>query len=1380
MSVPHSQHTTPRTSASHGRIVTQNSALSASLRDRSSHPVEPEQSPRSLSVSSPSALDVVSTHTIVSNASPNASTDFQKESRVENNSRIKSDLNFDTNREKDSEIKLDKGSSDGVHFDSASITQEHTQDHIDTTQDSRLDLQETVETPRSNRFDYHSLKSRGDSVNRESSTYSQKKSVSSDDKQPHTTLDVKETSCIVITDTEGVNDSDTNNYEHKRLKSRNADKTDRKTITSHALNENSVTRYLHAKTNTREFAQQNTGLSLHSQKTNVKHPDSVDKDEQLKRIPPLDLSNVSPAPYSDTDLDSPIFPQQSDLPQAGQDLHVPDRQNSLTPFSSHDVTATGRKTYEVESPVLSKNKPHIVSSNNFRRDSVQDFGDDTYRERQASPEKVEARRSDLADNLNVPYPFDTQAQAGQTNRSDLPPSPPVQTTPPPNKKPATSLHSNSQVYAVTNPEIQRAQGERVHTGNSNHRSEVRFSGGQERGVPDSERELVESRLRDRAPTPYAKSPQREELPQTPPDWDPPRESRELSAASKNSRGRLPPQHPPLDTLHTPKPDSRERADNQSIKRVYVESPSFTREEEEEYRFVSSRLDDIDDKGKTFREMDSQRRGYGGDDNHTNGYADARSRKTESDYDRRRTDNNRYEDRMDDKYAERNKTRSIKDDRERYEDRSNEMNGYGDYRDRDRNPHYDTGSQYKASDREDRYDRLRNEREEYDREPRREDESNIRYKKENTATDDQDLRLEEEYQKDLKSRIDKNKVKDIEQPRYARRDSYEKENEFPRDSLEYTDDRNNARGGYARDSLDYNHYEQQQDWENPPPNPYQESGSYSLALVKQDSKPDFYDPEDVERMDIVNPKAPKYDYIEGNKYDYGKPPEKSYREIVHKKKEEEEKLDQIFITPKVPSKPKRKAPAKKSQSAQPQHMGYQPPEQYPMGFKPSSAEELWANRAANLSRKKDSAQSKKGSAGKPVQRRWNTNPQVKQAFKFEAPAPLPNQGQGYKPPVYRPNQSAEQSGYSQARGGYGTPTRQLQPLDNKPAPPVSTEMIPTAVNPSSPFRRHMELKPISQEITTEDGQRISVDINLRLISPPPGQSGNTSPSQQQLALMPVPENGPGMDQRGFGVPYQMQDSYEGYGYADDQGQYNNGYNGDGGGYNNAHLSQEELALVDPSGYSKRYQPGSVSFKDEEESNTDMKSLEEGYASLYHKMKSKDPSDHPWYKVYNMNDYKKMQREVRLNRGTLGPDLDTESYKDKMEKRHKQFEYARMVMEKNRMELSKKPPTKFPKQPERHGEQGVKRQTALDYAKKNIPKPTVKPRPNQYNSYEVAAQLGPGSPKGRVNMSKMSTPQGSTQNMDVIDIRTLEQRHIQERKNADKIRQNMDSVLTQKAH
>lgn len=87
-------------------------------------------------------------------------------------------------------------------------------------------------------------------------------------------------------------------------------------------------------------------------------------------------------------------------------------------------------------------------------------------------------------------------------------------------------------------------------------------------------------------------------------------------------------------------------------------------------------------------------------------------------------------------------------------------------------------------------------------------------------------------------------------------------------------------------------------------------------------------------------------------------------------------------------------------------------------------------------------------------------------------------------------------------------------------------------------------------------------------------------------------------------------------------------------------------------------------------------------------------------------------------------------------------------------------------------------ALEYAK-NVPRPPVKARPNQYNSYEVSAQMSPGN-SGKPRQSPAKNSPTPTQTIDVIDIRTLEQRHLQERKNTDKIRQNMESVLSQKAH
>ena len=44
---------------------------------------------------------------------------------------------------------------------------------------------------------------------------------------------------------------------------------------------------------------------------------------------------------------------------------------------------------------------------------------------------------------------------------------------------------------------------------------------------------------------------------------------------------------------------------------------------------------------------------------------------------------------------------------------------------------------------------------------------------------------------------------------------------------------------------------------------------------------------------------------------------------------------------------------------------------------------------------------------------------------------------------------------------------------------------------------------------------------------------------------------------------------------------------------------------------------------------------------------------------------------------------------MEKKHKQFEYARMVMEKNRQELGSKKPPQFPRSPPKQGEENIKR-------------------------------------------------------------------------------------------
>lgn len=1188
MSVLHSSRTTPRTSASHGRIVTENSTLSAALRENSD--VVAVSSAPPVSVHSP-ALDVVSSHANISNASTNPTTtatvsssnsDLQyvvvSKSRLSLNSAVNTDnlleqRTSEENRPADGDINVQSNvvkDSVSARSDSGALSNSAPTNVVNS------------DGSQSNRYSYHSLKSRENTKLRKQVSYVKDSGTfHAGDNGEGNIVSVRNNSGLGQTSvdpSEGNQTSDSNTYADVNSRSKNQSRTednqdverDSPELTAREEAKNSA-RALYD-FNTHEpslIAPQFTRLSLNSQHDRVSRdrvPFTLDDSD--KAVPPLDLNQFSRENSPDNISDPSPVTHHSDLYVEDQNLHASDRKTSLTYFSPHDTHATGRKTYEVESPVLSQSLPHVKSSADNFRESAEAQGDDkdTYRDRQQEPDNVEPARSDLADDLNIPVQFDTQRQTGDETRRIKPPSPPVQTTPPPSKEPATSLRS-SQVYAVANPEIQRAQG----TASTRRDDQVRFDQSAQE-PPFSDR--AESRVKDRAPTPYARSPQ--EVPRTPPDWNSPRETPvKQDSASKASKRGLPPQHPPIDTLHTPKSGTRrlKNEDTISVKRVYVESPSFTKEEEEEYRFVSSRLDDIDDKNQqTFREMDNSRRGYGGDDM----YGDVRTRKTDSEYERNRDrerneydrrdrerdrydrfedqNRDRYEDRnrdrMDNRYDDRNKTRdsdkrydgrsrsrSNKEPlKDRYEDRTREMNGYSDYQDKQRRDDRDSRYDRSDEDRYEKYERLRNEREDYNREMRRDDEPDFRgYQKQNTELDEQELRKETEYQKDLKRRIEKNmKVKES-RDGYGRRGGYDKENDFPRDSLEYSDERER---GFARDSLEYNNYDQAQEWDNPPQNPYQEGQYYQPGFVKQDSKPDFYDAEDAERMDIVNPKPPKYDYVEKNKQDYGMAAKKTYRDIVHRKREEEDKLDHVFVTPKVPSKPKRKA-QQKSQSAQPQHMGYQPPPQYPLGFKPSSAEEVWEKRAQMLSVKKESAQSNKpnkGSAGKGMPR-WNSNPNVKQPYKYEPPPPLPNTGQPYRPPnAYKPDPN-DQGGYSQQLGGYGTPTRNLQPLENKPAPPANTELVPTAVNPQSPFRRHMELKPITQEITTEDGQRISVDINLRLISPPPGPSGPPSPHQhqQQLALVPVQETQPAVDQRGIGVPYQMQDVYgnydNGYGYTD---------------------------------------------------------------------------------------------------------------------------------------------------------------------------------------------------------------------------------------------------------
>ncbi|KAL3886194.1 hypothetical protein ACJMK2_026203 [Sinanodonta woodiana] len=940
-------------------------------------------------------------------------------------------------------------------------------------------------------------------------------------------------------------------------------------------------------------------------------------------VPPLELDKSPPT----NTIASPDQYLLHDSLHELDDLYVTDKSNSFVePNSVSQVYPSGRKTYTVTTPAVSQ-IPHVNSSNNFRdyegggtyrssagRETNRNRGTHRFTERdgEQGPGNVSPHPTDLADDLKVPYEFRTP----ESPKKGQPPSPP---------RPFSSDKKNtSNVYAVANPEILRAQGisppqgqvqftPRTYgkAGDSNQNAHGGYSGQNDetgelnRASRDYSRNTGytatdrtkntttnQSRnrntettsvslstnpafrppsnpnwgtpVRDRVPTPYHEETPREQRPaaESPPDWGTPRRAspqtgqkseREQERQSPTEEG-LPPQHPPIDTHHSRKSGTHSPTST-SVKRVYVESPSFTKEEEEEYRFVSSRLEDTEDKEDTYRQMDqkivdgysrARDRGYPQQDK-TLGYSDKEAPgeprgygygygpdklRSERDPDAGQRDIGHYDegrgqindgrgegyaDRDRDKEGDRGRDQGYDRDRrfgDRDKDRKHLRQTEDDdrYEDRNRAMNEDQEKQkpqYRDSDRyEDRNAQMQDKKDRYENEQRGQGHKSQGYTNQvtlgdNIDMDDDELQQELEYQKRLRAKIDSNSKhdKEIQIPKLP----------LPRQSQEYVGDSQN----FARDSLEFPN---EKGWGQPPANPVNNYDRRDQEGQRQRPKEninilDLYDPEDTARMELVNPKQPRYDYVEKNKQDYGLPPKKSYKEIKERKKEEEDKLDKIFIQPKVP-KPTKK---KKSQSAQPEHLGYQAPAAYNdyTDDKPSSAEELWAKRSVFLTRKKEE---KLSAGGKSKLKKF---PSESSLGKTQS---LP---QGIK------------------QQGYGTPTKSqyhLQPLDNRPvAPPAQQDPLPPAIEPQSPFRRHLELKPISQEIVTEDGQRISVDINLRLISPPPthahGSSQRQSPQQHQLALVPVQdaeeEAAPLQGGRPVGVPYQVNNVYGGYqdsGYA----------------------------------------------------------------------------------------------------------------------------------------------------------------------------------------------------------------------------------------------------------
>lgn len=912
-------------------------------------------------------------------------------------------------------------------------------------------------------------------------------------------------------------------------------------------------------------------------------------------------------------------------------------------------------------------------------------------------------------------------------------------------------------------------------------------------------------------------------------------------------------------------NSAKSGSGKPVKKVYIDSPTFTKEEEEEFRFVESRIDEMnDDLEDTVRRIEEQgsryrqereamneeaarlraeiqategysnsynsrnaSERYGQRDSYSDNYSKPITHPSDEmesrNYGRQGPNNDYRQDRYQNEYSDNvPKYGNVRDSRDlhnenRYEDRNDERNltdrnGEGGYARNmggysQKNEYSNKPDDQYARRQEDQYARRQDDqyaRRQDDQYYDRRGESPSRFQNGDERTDEE-LQRETEYQEDLLHRVESGQKHDSELviPRIPVGD------EQFRDSLDenaYHDQRN-----YVRDSLEPAGYGK---WGNPPPNPFgQGQGDNAGYLNQKGDRPAYMDDNDTARMELVHPKEPKVDYVEENKFTYGLPQNKSYKTLKIKEKEAEQKLSEIFIQPKKPvKKHKRTIPLSSDEERR-------PPLSELAANDADGAEGVWAKRSAQLAKHKD-GKTKSGSG---------TIKKSRGLQKYPSDSGLQQTSQGQIHP-------------GQGRM-YGTPTRNqyLEPLGYKPQISKEEPRQSPVFRETGSYKRPRELEPIKTEIITDDGQKISVDINLKVLSPT---------SQRRIRSHPddAPESGPPFnvhaevvqkqpgDRRPIGVPYQP--TYRTAGEQSNSESHYQSHPSDSRSHTNRQSpnhSQTGSRQYPESQHNRQHQdqppPQQPQFREEyrphkyeahsllpNNRHNDYEGIDEeallkqeealmaelnlspnpyakippipirdeltvpvivekgGYAAMYQDNKNKDPNQEPWYQVYTIKDFKKMQKEMRLNRGTLGPDLDNETYKDKMEKRHKQFEYARMVMEKNKNELQDTKKPSFPrKDPQVEETEKSKRKAqnnstvrALDYAK-NVPKPQVKPRPTQYNSYEVASQLSP-----IVKGSAESKSPTHTQNMDVIDLKKLQQRHEQEKKNVAMMRQNLESV------
>lgn len=79
-------------------------------------------------------------------------------------------------------------------------------------------------------------------------------------------------------------------------------------------------------------------------------------------------------------------------------------------------------------------------------------------------------------------------------------------------------------------------------------------------------------------------------------------------------------------------------------------------------------------------------------------------------------------------------------------------------------------------------------------------------------------------------------------------------------------------------------------------------------------------------------------------------------------------------------------------------------------------------------------------------------------------------------------------------------------------------------------------------------------------------------------------------------------------------------------------------------------------------------------------------------------------------------------------------------------------------------------AVEYAK-NVPKPTVKPKPGPHNSYEIASQLSPIAKNHVRSPRRQQEP-----SVEIIDLEKLHRRHEEDKRSAELIRQKAQGYVT----